>query len=85
MAIAAVNKYAISIRLACVCLGISETCYRYQSKCNDENERIADWLLRLTQTHKRWGFGLCFDFLHNMKGYMVGIINVFIEFTGNWS
>lgn len=30
---------------------------------------IADWLLRLTQTHKRWGFGLCFMYLRNVKGY----------------
>jgi putative transposase len=30
---------------------------------------IADWLLRLTTAHKRWGFGLCFMFLRNFKGY----------------
>ena len=30
---------------------------------------IADWLLRLTQTHKRWGFGLCFMHLRNVKGF----------------
>ena len=31
-------------------------------------EEIADWLLRITQTHKRWGFGLCFLYLRNVKG-----------------
>jgi putative transposase len=25
--------------------------------------------LRLTETHKRWGFGLCFLFLRNSKGF----------------
>jgi putative transposase len=30
---------------------------------------IADWLLRLTQTYQRWGFGLCFLYLRNIKGY----------------
>ena len=34
-----------------------------------ENEQIADWLLRLTITNKRWGFGLCFLFLRNVKCY----------------
>jgi len=24
---------------------------------------------RLTTTHKRWGFALCFNFLHNTKGF----------------
>jgi putative transposase len=34
-----------------------------------ENQQIADWLLRLTTTYKRWGFGLCFLYLRNVKGY----------------
>jgi hypothetical protein len=29
----------------------------------------ADWLLRLTQTYKRWGFRLCFFYLRNSKGF----------------
>jgi putative transposase len=40
-----------------------------QAQLSDENAAIADWLLRLTMTHKRWGFGLCFMFLHNSKGF----------------
>lgn len=59
----------ISIRLACITFGISQTCYRYHPKLDGENAVIADWLLRLTQTHKRWGFGLCFMYLRNTKGY----------------
>ena len=69
MAQQAIARYGVSIRLACVSLGISETCFRYQPKLSSENMLIADWLLRLTQTHKRWGFGLCFMYLRNVKGY----------------
>ena len=50
-------------------MSVSESCYRYQAKLSSENAVIADWLLRLTQTHKRWGFGLCYLYLRNVKGY----------------
>ncbi len=50
-------------------MSISATCYVYQAKLSNENAEIADWLLRLTTTHKRWGFGLCFLFLRNTKGF----------------
>ena len=69
MAQAIVRERAVSVRLACLCLGISETCYRYQAKLSSENRHIADWLLKLTGAHKRWGFGLCFLYLRNVKGY----------------
>ena len=38
---------------------------------SNENIEIADWLLRLTTANKRWdwGFGLCFMFLRNSKGF----------------
>lgn len=64
-----VSDRQISIGLACTIFGISETCYRYEGIRNAENERIADWLLRLTHAHKRWGFGLCFLYLRNVKGF----------------
>lgn len=69
MAYSAIERYNISIRLACECLGISASCYHYKAKLSNENALIADWLLRLTTTHKRWGFGLCFLYLRNVKGY----------------
>lgn len=69
MARKGVAKHGISIRLACVVYGISENCYRYQAKLDGENALVADWLLKLTQTHKRWVFGLCFLYLRNVKGY----------------
>lgn len=64
-----VARHGISIRLACQVYGISQTCYRYQAKLDGENAQVADWLLRLTQAHKRWGFGLCFLYLRNVKDY----------------
>ena len=69
MARNAVLKHALSIRLACECLGISETCYRYAPRLAGENGKIAHWLLSLTDRHKRWGFGLCFADLQNVKGF----------------
>lgn len=70
MAKQAVEDYDVSIRVACIVFSISETCYRYQPKLSGENAEIAEWLLRLTQTHKRWGFGLCFCYLRNTKGFV---------------
>ena len=64
-----VNQRGLSIRLACEVFGISESCYRYNAKLSSENAEIADWLLRLATTNKRWGFGLCFLYLRNIKGY----------------
>ena len=60
MAIRAKAQFDTSIRLVCEVFAISETCYRYQAKLSTDNAIIADWLLRLTATHKRWGFGLCY-------------------------
>jgi putative transposase len=59
----------MSIRLACETFSVSETCYRYEAKLSEENDLIADLLIRLTDNQKNWGFGLCFLFLRNVKGY----------------
>ena len=69
MAVQAIERHGVSIRFACECLGVSESCYYYQPKLSSENELVADWLLRLAITNKRWGFGLCFCYLRNVKGY----------------
>lgn len=69
MAKAAVKTHSISIRLACESLSISESCYRYTAKLADENAEIADWLIRLTHNWRSWGFGLCYLFLRNVKGF----------------
>jgi putative transposase len=69
MARDAVARRGVSIRLACEAFGISQTCYRYERLRNEENERIADWLLKLTDNHRHWGFELCFLYLRNVKGF----------------
>jgi len=69
MAREAVSVKGASIRVACDAVGISETCYRYQSKLSDDNALIAEWLIRLTHNQRNWGFGLCFLYLRNVKGY----------------
>lgn len=69
MAQRARNDFKVSIRVSCSAFGISETCYRYNAILSNENAEIADWLLRLSCTHKRWGFGLCFLYLRNIRGY----------------
>jgi len=70
MAKEAVLKHGISIRLACECMSVSQTCFRYQPILSDENAEIADWLVRLTANQRNWGFGLCFLFLRNVKGFV---------------
>ena len=76
MARQAIYDHQVTVRLACQAFKISETCYQairlsgYQAiRLSSENELIADWLLRLTTTHKQWGFGLCFMYLRNTKGF----------------
>ncbi len=65
----AVAHTLISIRLACQMFGVSEGCYRYQPVLADENQRIADELLRITASQRNWGVGLCFLYLRNVKGF----------------
>jgi len=69
MALRGRSEFNVSIRLLCDVFSISQTCYRYDAKLSTENQLIADWLVRLTQTHKRWGFGLCFLYLRNIKRF----------------
>ena len=65
-----VIEKAISIRLSCELFSISEACYRYKPKLSDENTIIANWLLRLAHNQRNCGFGLCFLYLRNVKGYV---------------
>ena len=69
MAQRAVQDKGTAVRVACAAFGISETCYRYQAKQSAENVEIADHLIRLTHNQRNWGFGLCFLYLRNVKGY----------------
>lgn len=69
MALHAVANKAVSIRLACSAFMISETCYRYKSVLNDDNALIAELLVDLAEDQTDWGFGQCFFYLRNVKGY----------------
>ena len=50
-------------------LGSARPAFVNSPKLSDENERIADLLVGLTQARKTWGFGLCFLYLRNVQGY----------------
>ncbi|TKG09547.1 IS3 family transposase [Vibrio breoganii] len=69
MAQHSVANNTISIRQACRWFSVSETCYRYQSKGQPENEQIAQLLTELAEDESDWGFGLCFNYLRNVKGH----------------
>jgi putative transposase len=69
MAKEAVADKKAPISLACSAFGISESCYRYEAKLGSESDEIVDWLIRLTDNHRNWGFGLCFLYLRNVKGH----------------
>ena len=69
MAKEVVTQRGVTIRMACQVFTVSESCYRYEAKTDEENQKIADWLLRLTDNNRNWGFGLCFLYLRNIKGF----------------
>ncbi|EJM99563.1 transposase, partial [Herbaspirillum sp. YR522] len=69
MAKRVVQERGVTIKLACQAFNVSQACYRYASKRKPENEEIANWLLRLTDNHRSWGFGLCFLYLRNVRGF----------------
>lgn len=63
------RKGILSIEKICVLFRISETCFRYKAKLGQEDRVIADWLIHVTSTYRNWGFGLCFLYLRNVKGF----------------
>ncbi len=69
MAQDAKQQYGISVKLACKTFSISEVCFRYKPRLVDENQEIADWLMRLTAVYRNWGFGLSFLYLRNVKKF----------------
>lgn len=69
MAQDAVRRRNISVRFACQLFVVSESCYRYQAKLSNENDVIGSRLLRITDSQRNWGFGLCFLYLRNLKGF----------------
>jgi len=69
MAKRAVSERGACIRVACQAFAISESCFRYERKLDAENTEVANWLLRLTDSHRNWGFGLCYLYLRNVRGF----------------
>ena len=69
MALQAVQQHGVSIKVACQAFQISQACYRYVARRSMEDDEIAQWLLRLTDNNRNWGFGLCFLYLRNVRGF----------------
>jgi len=65
----AVARSSATINSACRAYGVSQTCCRYKAKLDAENDVIADWLVRLTNNQRNWGFGRCFLYLRNVKDF----------------
>jgi len=57
-----------SERQACRLFGLSRTASRHENQQSDADKEITDLLLRLADSHKRWGFGLMFRWLKR-RGY----------------
>lgn len=68
MAAKAVKHRGVSIALACQRCGVSETCYRYSPLFSDQNEMIADLLVRLNEACKMWGVWAVFPSSAQRKG-----------------
>jgi putative transposase len=63
----AVEEKQVSKRKACAWLGVHRSLVNYAS-IRKPDEELKDLLQRLSTTHRRWGFGLMFDWLRN-NGY----------------
>lgn len=61
MAWKAVALRGVSIAVGCRSFGVSETCYRYSAKMNDETEQIAHLLIGLTRAKKSWASVFAFS------------------------
>ena len=84
MAHKVVSEQGVCIRVACVAFRISESCYRYERKLDAENDEVANWLVKLTDNHRSWGFGLCYLYLRNVKGFKWNHKRVY-RITRSWS
>ena len=83
MAQKAVQDKGIPIRLACAIFSVRETCYRYEAKSNAENEQIANWLIRLTDNNRSWGFVDCVICTYATSRTSYGTTNASTVFTGS--
>lgn len=65
----AIHQFKISVTKACLIFQVSQTCYRYKDQLKDQDVIISEWLIKLTNENKTWGFKLCFLYLRNVQGY----------------
>lgn len=65
----AVSTGRANVSQACRAFSISETCYRFEPKPNEENEMIARKLRGLKEANPSWGFRRCFLHLRNVEGH----------------
>ncbi len=65
----AIKARGICIRVACQASRINESFYRNESKLDEENEEVATCLIKLTDNNRKRGFGLCYLYLRNLKGF----------------
>ena len=85
MAQYAVDKRGVSVALACRPFSISQRYFRYVPLLADENEEIEDGLIALTKARKDWGFGFCYLYLRNIKGFKWNykwVRRIYCELTG---
>ena len=82
MAKETMNEKKLSIRQACRAFRVSERCFRYAPKLVDDNLKIAELLLGLTQAQRNWGFGLCFLFLRTSED-IPGTTSAYTASIGN--
>lgn len=69
MAQRAVQQRGLSIRAACQAFQISQARYRYWAGRSIDDDEITQWLLRLTDNNRNWGFGLCYLHLRSVRRF----------------
>lgn len=62
------NSWACSQRRICTLYGVHRSTVRRKTKVADAKQEITELLMRLADSHKRWGFGLMFRWLRR-QGY----------------
>lgn len=71
------QKNEFRIRAGYELFTVRETCYRYQLTQRGEDPQVADVLIHLTDNQRNWGFGSCFLYLRNAKGFIWNHIPVY--------
>ncbi len=62
------ESWSCSQRRICHLYGVPRSTVRRKAMASDAKQEITELLIRLADTHKRWGFGLMFRWLRR-QGY----------------